>query len=204
VSPTFNAEADTPKTYKAAGFRQIITPAHIAEWDLSGSHDQRRANLHQKWRHQLRRAEGAGLRVRESIWNGGKHPMFDHSATVAKARQFKPLPTRLIAAFAQINPNDAVMFEAFDKGHLIAAVLVLRHATTATLQTAWTSALGRTNHAHNLLLFTAANRLATLGHTTFDLGLVETDNTPSLARFKLRTGANLRKLGGTWIAIPGL
>lgn len=50
----------------------------------------------------------------------------------------------------------------------------------------------------------AADRLAASGHTTFDLGLVETDNAASLARFKLRTGALLRKLGGTWIAIPGL
>jgi hypothetical protein len=50
----------------------------------------------------------------------------------------------------------------------------------------------------------SANRLAISGHKTFDLGLVETDHAAPLARFKLRTGAHVRKLGGTWIAIPGL
>jgi lipid II:glycine glycyltransferase (peptidoglycan interpeptide bridge formation enzyme) len=114
------------------------------------------------------------------------------------------LPTALLATFASLARNDALIFEAYDKGLLIAAILVLRHGPTATYQTAWTSAQGRICHAHNLLLSHSANRLATLGHQTFDLGLVETNHTATLARFKLRTGARLLRLGGTWIAIPGL
>ncbi|MCF2872835.1 GNAT family N-acetyltransferase [Octadecabacter sp. G9-8] len=200
----FNAEHDAPTPYKSAGFRQIITPAHIAEWELCATTDERRAALHPKWRNQLRRAEAAKLRLRDVNWDGMDHPLFQHADTTARSRRFRPLPTALIATFAQLNPEDALIFESYDKGHLIAAILVLRHGETATLQTAWTSPNGRRAHAHNLLLFHAADRLTHLGHKTFDLGLVETDNAPTLARFKLRTGAALRKLGGTWIAIPGL
>lgn len=43
----FNGEHDTPDVYKAAGFRQIITPAHIADWDLRETPEDRRAGLHQ-------------------------------------------------------------------------------------------------------------------------------------------------------------
>lgn len=200
----FNAEHDHPAIYKAAGFAQIITPAHLAEWDLRASAQDRRAALHPKWRNQLRKAEAANLRIREVAWRGAAHPLFDHADALVQKRRYKPLPTALIATFASLTPLGALIFEAYDRGHLIAAILVLRHGPTATYQTAWTSAQGRIRHAHNLLLAHSANRLASLGHLTFDLGLVETDHAAPLARFKLRTGAHLRRLGGTWIAIPGL
>ncbi|MDB2368966.1 GNAT family N-acetyltransferase [Octadecabacter sp.] len=193
-----NGETDTPSLYRAAGYRQILTPAHVAEWDLSTD---LRAGLHVKWRNQLRKVEKSGLRIRTATWTGTDHPLLHYAAETAKKRRFKLLPARLIATFAQLHPGDAMMFEVYDKGHMIAALLVLRHGTTATLQTAWTSALGRALNAHNLLFFKAATALAQLGHTTFDLGIVETDHAPTLARFKLRTGAALRALGGTWIRL---
>jgi hypothetical protein len=62
----FNAEHDRPQIYKAAGFRQIITPAHIAQWDLSPSAQDRRTAMHPKWRNQLRKAEACNLRIRET------------------------------------------------------------------------------------------------------------------------------------------
>lgn len=193
-----NGEIDDASIYRAAGYRQIITPVHLAEWDLTGD---LRAGLHQKWRNQLRRAEKDALRIRDQPWDGTAHPLFTHAEALAKARKFRPLPTALLSVFAQLNPDQAIIFEGYAKGHLDAAILVLRHGATATLQTAWTSPLGRQHHAQNLLLFHAAQRLAHLGHDTFDLGPVETDHAPGLARFKLRTGARLRRLGGTWIRI---
>ena len=200
----FNAEHDNPMAYKAAGFRQIITPAHIAEWDLTGTVESRFANHHPKWRNQLRRARSANLRIRETVWDGGDHPMFPAVQALAKRRKYKTYPTALLAVMATTTPNCALIFEAYAKGHLVAAILVLRHGQTATYQTAWTTPQGRAAHAHNLLLSHAADRLAAFGHSTLDLGTVETDHAAPLARFKLRTGANLRRLGGTWAAIPGL
>ena len=198
-----NGDRDTPNVYKSAGFHQIITPAHSAELDLRGSDADRRAALHPKWRNQLRRAEASHLRLQETEWRGGAHPLFDHAAVQARERRYRQLPHRLITAFAHHAPDAPLIFAACDKGSIIAAILILRHGTTATYQTAWTNPHGRACNAHNLLLFHAANRLSTLGHDTFDLGLVETDHGASLARFKLRTGATLRKLGGTWIALSG-
>jgi len=193
-----NGETDTPRLYRAAGYRQIITPVHVAEWDLTAD---LHAGMHTKWRNQLRKAQSVGVRIRTQVWDGTSHPLIKHATQTARKRRFRPLPTPLIATFAQINPKNALIFEGYDKGHLIAALLVLRHGSTATLQTAWSSALGRALNTHNLLFFSAAEHLAKLGHTTFDLGVVETDHAPSLARFKLRTGAVLRPLGGTWIRL---
>jgi hypothetical protein len=200
----FNAEHDRPQTYKAAGFRQILTPAHIAQRDLRPSEQDRRTAMHPKWRNQLCKAEACNLTIRELAWDSAPQPLFTHAIALAQRRQYKPLPTALLAAFANLARNCALIFEAHDKGLMVTAILVLRHGPTATYQTAWTSAQGQICHAHNLLLFHSANRLATLGHQTFDLGLVETDHAATLARFKLRTGSRLHRLGGTWVAIPGL
>ncbi len=194
-----NGECDDPAAYRRLGYRQMITPAHLAEWDLT--QPDRRAAMHQKWRNRLVRAEGHGLRLRETVWDGAPHWLFAHADALARARRYRPYPFALLAAFARLNRGQALLFEAYAKGQPVAAVLTLRHGTTATYQTGWAGPQGRATHAHNLLLDRAATRLTALGHTTFDLGTVETDHTAPLAHFKLGTGANLRRLGGTWLRL---
>ena len=194
-----NAEADCPDTYRALGYHQMMTPAHVAEWDLA-THD-RRGAMRPKWRNQLRKAESHGLRLRELVWDGRPHWLLRQAAAMARKRRFRTLPTALLACFAQTNKGDALIFEAYAKDHPIAAILSLRHGATATYQTGWTSTKGRALHAHNQLLDHAARRLAKLGHSTFDLGLVETDSAPTLTHFKCGTGAAIRRLGGTWIRL---
>lgn len=192
-----NGETPCPKPYRAAGFHQIITAVHIAQWDLTTP--DLRAHMHGKWRNRLVRGETNGLRVREFAWDGAAHPMFGHAETLARKRRFKTYPTALLALFAQFNPDDALMFEAYDRGTLVAACLVLRHGPTATYQCAWSSATGHALQAPRVVLWAAAQRMAALGHDTFDLGVVETDHAAGLARFKLGTGADVRPLGGTWV-----
>ena len=127
--------------------------------------------------------------------------MFPATQTLATTRRFKTYPTALLCAFAHIDPNGALLFEAFDRGTLVGACLILRHGETATYQTAWSTATGRALQAPRALLWAAAIRLKELGHDMLDLGTVETDNAAGLARFKLGTGASLRPLGGTWIKL---
>lgn len=196
-----NGETPCPRPYRAAGFRQIITAAHIAEWDLT-QHDLR-ASLSGKWRNRLKQAEKSGLRLRIVDWGGTPHPLFGQAETLARKRRFKTYPTALLTAYASLNPRDALIFEAFDRGTLVAACLVLRHGATATYQTAWSSATGHALQAPRLLLFQAACHLQTLGHDIFDLGTLDTENAKGLARFKLGTGAQVRPLGGTWIRWRG-
>lgn len=194
-----NGETPCPKPYRNAGFRQILTPAHIAEWDLT--QPDLRAGLTGKWRNRLVKSECHGLRIRVATWSGTPHPMFTAATTLARRRRYKTYPTALLATFAQTNPDAALMFEAYDRGTLVAACLVLRHGKVATYQTAWSSATGHALQASRAVIWAAAKRLATLGHEVFDLGVVDTDHAAGLARFKLGTGAELRPLGGTWIRL---
>ena len=194
-----NGEHDCPQSYRDAGFRQIITPAHIAEWDLRRT--DLRPTMSGKWRNQLIKGERAGLRIKETNWRGNSHWLFENAEKLARQRRFRPLPTGLLAMFAHMNRNDAVIFEAFDRATPVAACLILRHGPVATYQTAWSAPKGYALQAPRVLLHHAATRMAALGHVTLDLGLVQTDTAAGLARFKLGSGARLRKLGGTWIRL---
>jgi len=194
-----NGETPCPRPYRAAGFRQIVTPTHIAEWDLTQP-DLRRG-LHPKWRNRLGKGEANGLRIREAAWDGCAHPMFAAAERQARSKRFRTYPTPLLVAYAQMNPTDATVFEAYDRGTLVAACLILRHGKTATYQTAWSTATGRALQAPRVVLWAAAQQMATLGHDVLDLGVVETDFAAGLARFKLGTGAAVRPLGGTWVRL---
>lgn len=196
-----NGATYDPKSYRAAGFRQIITPAYVAELDLTAP--DLHTEMHGKWRNRLVKGEANGLRVRELKWDGSPHWLFDAANTLAKNRKFRALPTPLLAAFARLNPDDALIFEAYDRGTPVAACLILRHGATATYQTAFATDTGLALHAPRVLLHHAAKRMAALNHITLDLGLVETDHAAGLARFKLGTGARLTRLGGTWIRLRG-
>jgi hypothetical protein len=52
------------------------------------------------------------------------------------------------------------------------------------------------------MLARAAEALAAEGLRWLDLGTVDTEAAPGLARFKLGTGARLRRLGATCLVLP--
>lgn len=194
-----NGETPCPRPYRAAGFRQIITPTHVAEWDLT--QPDLRAGLRGKWRNRLKVSERSGLRLREARWDGSDLAMFRAADALAKTRKYRTYPTALLAAFARTNPDDALLFEAYARGTLVAGCLILRHGATATYQTAWSTQRGHALQAPRAVLWAAAKRMKTLGHDCLDLGVIETEHAAGLARFKLGTGAAPRPLGGTWVRL---
>jgi lipid II:glycine glycyltransferase (peptidoglycan interpeptide bridge formation enzyme) len=194
-----NGEKPCPRPYRAAGFRPIVTPTHIAEWDLT-QHDLSRS-LHPKWRNRLVKGEAHGLRLREAAWDGSAHPTFSAAERQARSKRCRTYPAPLLMAFAQKNSTDATVFESYGRGTLLAACLILRHGQTATYQAAWATATGRALQAPRIVLWAAAQQMANLGHDVLDLGVIETDFAAGLARFKLSTGAAVRSLGGTWVRL---
>ena len=69
----------------------------------------------------------------------------------------------------------------------------------ATWQIGVARAEGRRLNAMNLLLWEAMGWLSDEGHETLDLGTLNTQDSPGLARFKLGTGAMAQRQGGTWL-----
>lgn len=192
-------DAATAALLRAAGFRQVATPAHVAELDLRPDPAARRRALDGKWRNRLRVAERAGLTLRHRPLTGAADPLLSAETAQRRARRYHALPIRFAAAFP-----GAEVVEACRDGTPLAAMLFLRHGAAATYHIGHTTPEGRACEAHRLILWHMAGELAARGCTRLDLGTVDTETAPGLAHFKLGTGAALCRLGGSFLAIPGL
>lgn len=182
----------------------LVTPMTVATLDLTGDSVARRARLRGKWRNALVRAEAQPLRITASrMPPQADHWLLRQEASQAHTRGYRRLPPAFATAWARVSPNDTLLVMAHDATGPVAGMLFLRHGEVASYHTGWTSASGRITGAHTRLLWNGMNRLAGEGVTRLDLDLIDTDNTPGIARFKLGTGAQTVTLGATRIAAPG-
>ncbi len=184
------------------GALPLVSSTTCAELDLTGD---LRGRLRQKWRNRLKRAEQHRLRVtRQNMPPDPRHWLLAEDATGQRQHRYRNWPTTLTCAYAETNPGHAKLFTAFADKSPIAGLLLLRHGSVATYHIAHTTAQGRHLSAQNLLLWHAMIWAARKGIQRLDLGLISTEDAPGLARFKLGTGAQMRRLGGTWIWWPPL
>lgn len=186
------------------GALPLIGPAHVALLDLSACHDRRRAALHQKWRNRLTRAQAQAkthtLRItRQTMPSAPSHWLLGADQRQQRQRGYRSWPIALTLAYAQQNKGQAKLFQAFEGKQAIAGVLILRHGQAASYHISHATARGKALSAHNLLIWEAMTWLANTGCRQLDLGLINTEDAPGLARFKLGTGARLVQLGGTWL-----
>ncbi|MGX9357135.1 GNAT family N-acetyltransferase [Roseobacteraceae bacterium S113] len=192
--------AETPAGGHGVAWR---SPTYVAELDIKAPLDVLRKGLRQKWRNRLNRADALGLKLSETaLYADHGHWLLDMERAQARMRGYANWPSEITVAFAKTNKAQARLFEARQTGEVIAALLFLCHGSVATYHIGWTGGAGRGVGAHQALMWYAIARLQARGVERLDLGAIETDRAPGLARFKLGTGAQLRALGGTWLAMP--
>jgi hypothetical protein len=178
----------------------LVTPQTMAEWDLRPPPPELRRALHQKWRNRLVRAEAQGQAVHHCAMPPDPcHWLLRCEALQARKRRYRTWPPALIAAHARL--GTARLFVAGPAGAPLAAMLFIVTGARATYQAGWTSAAGRRSDAHRLLIWQAALALRDRGVTRLDLGVIDTDTAPGLARFKLGTGARAHRLGATALVL---
>ncbi|MCF7700159.1 GNAT family N-acetyltransferase [Loktanella sp. M215] len=199
-----NADAGEDAILRGAGFHRIMTPATLAVLPLDPDPDRQLALCDAAWRNKVRQGRRASLRITLRPLCPQRDAWF-LAADLEQQRhkRFRALPHAVSLAFARANPGDALVLTAMEGPVPVAAMLILRHGQAATYQIAWSGPRGRSLRAHPVLLMEAARRLAATGVTELDLGTIDTDAGPGLARFKLGSGATVRRLGGTWLRLPG-
>lgn len=196
-----NAESAHP-ALPQNGYRQLIKPAHIACLGLSPDPEAQRAAMRPKWRRSLERFEAArpahiGLSQRafdpdQDAW------LLKAEAAQSRARRYKSYPRKLTETMAEVCPKALRLFTLSEADQPLAAMLFALHGPCATYYIGWSGPEGRRLGAHWLLLWRAMQDLPIRRITTLDLGLIETEHSADLARFKLGSGAEVRALGGTW------
>lgn len=193
VTPPDQATADS---LRASRFRQVMTPSTLAILTLD---DQMRSRLHGKWRNRLNAAERSSLDVRTNSDAGLIRWLLATDAQQQRTRGYRSLPAAFSEAWLRERPSDILVFTAFGRRAPVAAMLFLVHGRTATYHVGWTGAAGRAASAHHLLLWSACQHFHNRGLRHLDLGTIDTENAPALARFKLGTGATPVPTGGTWL-----
>lgn len=187
-----------------APFLPLVTPMTVATVDLTGDTAARRSRLRGKWRNALVRAEASCLRIiAQHLPPIADHWLLRHEASQAQARGYRRLPAAFAVAWAHVSPENTLLMAAHDATGPLAGMLFLRHGTVASYHCGWTAPEGRSCGAHTRLMWAGMNRLADMGVTRLELDLIDTDNSPGIARFKLGTGAHALQLGATRIAAPG-
>lgn len=199
-----NADAQSDALYHAAGFRRLMTDAFVAELDLTSTDAARRRAMKPKWRNTWRRAQDAPFKVTDAAFDAQAHAwLLCADLAQQRAKRFRALPHAFVVAYAQCHPNAVRVLTAVDGDTPIAAMLFLLHAPLATYHIGWTTPRGRSLGAHHRMIIHAADTCAARGYRRLDMGSVDTDHAPGLARFKIGTGATVRPLGGTWLRPPG-
>jgi hypothetical protein len=116
-----------------------------------------------------------------------------------RARGYRTLPV----AFSRALPPAALRLWRWQDGSDTgAAMCFVRHGATASYHLAWAGPSARQRAVHQVMLWRAALALRDEGVRWLDLGSVDTEAAPGLARFKLGTGAALHRLGPTLLVLP--
>lgn len=181
--------------HSGPGLIPLVTPMHHAILPLGPD---LRAGMARNWRGHLAKAE----RVALAVCPAG--PATFDEMILAEAgqraeRRYRALPGR----FSRCLPESSRrLWEWRPDGGLAAAMAFVVHGTSATYHLGWASAPARAAGVHGLMLTRAAEALWAEGVHWLDLGSVDSERAPGLARFKLGTGAKLTRLGATCLVLP--
>ena len=185
-----------------SGMLRMMTGSHVARLSLEPDLDALRAGLHQKWRNRLKRAEAARLKItRGCLPDDPDHWLLRAEAAQARSRGYARLPQAFSLAWTR--QAETLLLTASGRSGPVAGMLFLIHAPWASYHVGWTSDSGRAANAHTLLMWRAIEILKSRKLTAVELGLLDTERTPDLARFKLGTGAASIALGASWLQAPG-
>jgi hypothetical protein len=155
-----------------------IAPGYETIWlDLKPSEEDLRANLKQKWRNGLNKAERANMSVSWECdadiieWARGIY------AADKAVRDYSGISPKLFSAYAKetAQKGDLILVRAMLNEEPIAFTACVAHGRSATYVVGWSSEAGRDAGAHTLLLWETLLRLKNNGIIEFDLGGISND-----------------------------
>lgn len=195
---------DSMRLMKALGMRRMVTGYSTVWLDIRPDEDSLLDGLHGKWRNSLRTAEKAGIRVRQATRDKAFEKSMATYDRFRRNRKFIGPPANLIRYILSApRPSDKTgnvrVWEAIHDNKPVAGIAVIRHGASATYLAGWTGEDGRHRNAHNILLWRAIAKLRETGTDWLDLGGVDTQTAPGIARFKLGLGGELLTTTGTYL-----
>ena len=196
-------EAEPPK-----GLRRVMTGDATVLIDLTRDEAALRSDLEASWRNKLSKAERSELQVQKAGLKPAQYRwLLEAEAKQRQKRGYRAMPLEMTERWQDAKAEGAggdkgagiAVFRADLKRDAAAGMLFLIHGKRATYHVGWTSEEGRTNAAHNLILWTAMKDLKARGVKVLDLGGVNTQSGAGIARFKLEAGGKVLSRAGAFV-----
>ncbi|MEQ1781494.1 MAG: GNAT family N-acetyltransferase [Hyphomonadaceae bacterium] len=196
-------EAEAPRSLK-----RVMTGDATVLIDLTRDEAALRADMESSWRNKLSKAERsallvqkAGLKLAQYRW------LLEAEQKQRQKRGYRAMPLEMTERWQDAKADGAngdkaaglAVFRADLKRDAAAGMLFLIHGRRATYHVGWTSEDGRSNAAHNLILWTAIKDLKARGIAVLDLGGVNTQSGAGIARFKLEAGGKVLLRAGAFV-----
>lgn len=199
--PELEESPEADAVLREAGVRRVVTGYSTRVVDLTLPEDDLRSGLDGKWRNALAGAEKAGLRVRPARGGDAVSRIADAHDKVRRRRRFVgPSGATATAFLAMVRRKRDLLAVTVSRGSTpLSGALFLGHGQTATYYMGWTSREGREANAQNLALWQGMLVLKDDGFRALDLGGIDTNREPGIARFKIGIGGRLVTLAGSWM-----
>ncbi|NOX96443.1 MAG: GNAT family N-acetyltransferase, partial [Alphaproteobacteria bacterium] len=177
---------------------------HTVLLDLTVDEDVLSKGLHGKWRNRLKASEKAEMTITPMSKRPDKYAwLLEKEGNQQKTLRYQSQDAAITQRYHAILGKGSILaFEAKQGVERIGGMLFLRHGDDATYHIGWASDKGKELNVHNRLLWHAIKTLKKAGIRTLDLGGVNTDYNPGIARFKIGTGGRVLSLSGAWTKGP--
>ena len=201
----------TPDEEAGAGLKgmsRVMTGDATVLVDLTRDEAALKSDMESSWRNKLNKAERSDLVVQKAGTKPAQYRwLLEAEAKQRQKRGYRAMPLDMTEKWQDAKADGAsgdkgagiAVFRADIKRDAAAGMLFLIHGSRATYHVGWTSEEGRTNAAHNLILWTAMKELKARGVKVLDLGGVNTQSGAGIARFKLETGGRVLVRAGAFV-----
>lgn len=183
------------------GYKKLDNPGYQTIWvNLRPDEAELRAGLQQKWRNSLNKAEKHTITVEwDQKLEYFSWLLIKYQEDRAK-KDYDGPSVKVLAALARAfsERGNVLIGRAVLAGHIVGALLILCHGSSATYQVGWTSEEGRKTGAQNILLWQAMLYLKKKGITDFDLGGLNDGTAKNVGKFKAGLGGELVRLCGQY------
>lgn len=164
-----------------------------------------RAAMDGKWRYELRQAEDADLEVERAEADAGVGVLYGMYRELADEKGFAPVFSGPeIRAVAEVYGADCHVYLARSGGEVCGGALAVRDGSRALYLLGATDSVGRDASAGYLLQWEMLHGLREAGVRHYDLGGVDEDENPGVARFKLRMGGRHVEFPCPFAVVGGL
>lgn len=193
IIPEVLDTADMRTYFTEEKYRCRVQPGYqTIWWDIRPDEEVLRAQLKQKWRNMLNKAEKSDLKIE---WDK-KGTFFRWLLTNYQSdkvhKGYDGPSLRIMQSLGRVFGQNGQMLigRALLDDKAVAGILILCHGAAATYQIGWSSQQGRDTAAHNLLLWESVSHLKKNGVHDFDLGGINDESAKGVKRFKEGTNGD--------------